>query len=273
MKKIIFRFLLFFTCTIVGQGVVSRKNANSFVTMDGIVVEQFDSLYTDENKFNLDNIIFKVGSSFKYSYEYMSPANEKYLFRLVYDSWQFVDATKIDSSTVKNVTIKVLNGNPMAIGIPNYSQTNLRYQLDVMKSSTISGVIENKKNVWMHPPRDRFFEILEINPFPYIKAPYEIGNKWEWSLSIGDLWSDGRWMNWNGIIENFYTYEITDKKTILTELGNVECFVVESEAKSRIGRTSLTAYFSPVYGFVRLHYVNIDGSKTNLELIEYQEGD
>lgn len=274
MKKLILIFYVLSTYLASGQvEFLDKKKDSSFIFKDGLFIEQFTSTNTDVNKFNHDNIIFKVGSTFKYSYEYISTDNKKYLFNSFSSGWVFVDAAKIDSSTVKNVTLTVLNGNPMARGVPNYSQTNLNYELDTAESKSISGVIENSKNIWMHPPRDLFFEILELNPFPFIRSPYKIGNQWDWSLKIGDNWADGRWKIWKGSIENIYAYEITDEKTMETPLGKLECYIVESTAKSRIGNTSLTAYFSPVYGFVRLHYVNIDGSKTNLELIEHEEVD
>ena len=90
-------------------------------------------------------------------------------------------------------------------------------------------------------------------------------------MGIGDHWADERWKVWEGKIENEYEYEITDKRTLKTDLGEIECLVIESNAKSRIGETKLTAYFNPEYGFVKLDYTNIDGSKTNLELTEHSE--
>jgi hypothetical protein len=42
--------------------------------------------------------------------------------------------------------------------------------------------------------------------------------------------------------------------------------IVKGKAKSRIGETELIAYFNPTYGFVKLDYKNIDGSRTVIEL-------
>ena len=130
----------------------------------------------------------------------------------------------------------------------------------------MTGAIENEMNVWIHPPRSNFFKILELNPFPYIKSPYQIGTKWNWKLEIGDHWADKRWLEWKGGIENNYDYEIKEKKNISTKLGNLECYIIHSKAKSRIGETELISYFNPNFGFVKLEYKNIDGTKTILEL-------
>lgn len=57
----------------------------------------------------------------------------------------------------------------------------------------------------------------------YIKMPNKIGTKWNWKLKIGDHWSDKRWLEWKGGIENIYEYEIIDKN-IETRLGNLKMF-------------------------------------------------
>ncbi|GGG60438.1 hypothetical protein [Bizionia arctica] len=251
----------------------SKKNYELITENDGILIEKFDSTIVDENKYNQNNIIYKVGNSFKYKFEHITQNNDIKFFNLGEDnnSWEFVDFENSDSTTIKSVKIQVANGNPMADHVPDYNQTVLMYKFEQEKTFSMSGAIENEGNVWIHPPRDKYFEILELNPFPYIKAPYEIGTKWTWNLGIGDHWSDERWKIWEGQIENTYEYEITDKRTLKTDLGNIECFVIEAKAKSKIGQTKLTAYFNTKYGFVKLEYTNIDESKTNLELIEYSE--
>lgn len=130
----------------------------------------------------------------------------------------------------------------------------------------VTGAIENEVNTWIHPPRSSFFQILELNPFPYIKAPYKVGTKWNWKLEIGDHWSDKRWLEWKGRIENNYDYQITEQTTVSTKVGDLECFVIKAKAKSRIGETELISYFNPDYGFIKLEYKNIDGTKIVLEL-------
>ena len=240
----------------------------------GISVEKFDEEITDENKYNYNNEVFKVGTKFTYDFQHFTPENEVKYFKVHDDqkSWDFVDENNEDSNAVKNVIIGTLSGNPMSKWVPDYDQTAISYQFKENTPFSISGVIENEANIWMHPPRDQYFKILELNPFPYIKAPYEVGTKWNWRLQIGGQWGDERWKTWKGNIENIYQYEITAKKNIDTSLGNLECFVVESTAKSRLGETALTAYFHQKYGFVKLDYTNINQSKTLLELVEHSEG-
>tara|TARA_R110002012_G_scaffold321751_1_gene551193 strand:+ start:1126 stop:1986 length:861 start_codon:yes stop_codon:yes gene_type:complete len=249
----------------------TQKEYELIADDDGILVEKFDSTNVDENRYNHNNKIYKVGNSFKYKFQHTTPKGEIKFYRIKEDrnSWEFVDFENADSTTIKSVVIEVANGNPMVDHVPDYNQTALIYKSGSEKGYSMSGAIENEENVWIHPPRYKYFRILELNPFPYIKAPYQIGTKWTWNLTIGDHWADERWKLWEGQIENKYVYEITDKQTLNTDLGEIECFVIQSKAESRIGETKLTAYFNSNYGFVKLDYVNIDGSKTNLELIEH----
>jgi hypothetical protein len=252
------------------------------ITEDGISVEKFDSTNVDQNRFTENNSTFREGISFTYDFEHITTTDQKLLFTWIDNAdhheraWKFIPMDSINESTIKKVKITVKHGlEPFIKHIPDYNQTIIQYNYLTDNGnapfSGSSGVIENENNIWMHPPRDRYFQILELNPFPFIKAPYEMGNQWEWNLTIGSGWSDVRWKVWEGQIENKYKYKITDKKKIQSALGEIECFVIESTAISRIGETSLTSYFNPEYGFVRLDYTNIDRSKTILELTKHSD--
>lgn len=246
----------------------------------GISVEQFDSTNEDQNRYTKNNSTFKEGVIFTYDFEHITPTKKKLLFtwdasvKDYMKSWKFVSSDSINEKTIDKVAITVRPGlEPMIKNNPDYNQTIIQYEylIPIGKAPFLSssGVIENEDNIWMHPPRDKYFSILEINPFPFIKTPYEIGNEWTWTLNIGDGWSDKRWKTWEGQIENKYKYKITGMKNIKTNLGVIECFVIESTANSRIGETKLMAFFNPEYGFVQLNYTNIDGSLTNLKLSDY----
>jgi hypothetical protein len=150
---------------------------------------------------------------------------------------------------------------------PIYYQTCISYIFDKNNPyNPKTGLIENERNIWFHPPREYLFQILELNPYPYIKYPLEIGHSWNWKLKIGDSWGDKRWKLWKGIVEFKYKYSIVAKKTIKTNLGDLDCFVIEGEAVSTLGKTKLTSYFNSRYGFVRFDYTNIDNSKLQIVL-------
>ena len=131
-----------------------------------------------------------------------------------------------------------------------------------------SGIVENERNLWMHPNRSCLFRVLELNPFPYIQYPVEKGKIWKWKLTIGGHWGDKRWKTWTGKIVNKYKYKITNTDCeVVTPMGTLSCVKVEAVAKSRIGITRLTAYYNNTYGFVKMDNTNIDGSRLLVDLV------
>lgn len=240
----------------------------------GIQVEVFDSAVMDENKYTADNSIYIPGREYVYRFEHIDERGRIFYIqsRDSLRTWHFVPVKEANPiHTIKFVKLTAIEGlGPFKTVDPGYNQTVILYsytsEAGWIGSGEMTGIIENRANVWMHPPREGYFEILELNPFPYIKAPLAIGTTWSWKLTIGDGWSDPRWKSWKGRIESAYTYQIKGVEVLETRMGKLTCFRVESKAESRLGITGLTSWFNPDYGFVRLHYTNIDGSRTQLEL-------
>ncbi|WP_437396096.1 hypothetical protein [Flagellimonas lutimaris] len=266
-------FLVLFACKSL------NKNGYDYALIlddDNIWVEQFDSTNVDDSRYNHNNTIFKERTSFIYSFKHLTKNNQRLSFKYIdsLSDWKFQPYSSKKDSLFEKVRITVMKGLGHSTRFnSDYNQTVISYLYlnhtnNIAPFGSTSGVIENEKNVWMHPPRDKYFKILELNPFPYIKAPYKIGNHWDWKLTIGDPWSDPRWMSWNGLVENNYDYEIIEKARLKTALGNLNCFVIKSKATSRLGETKLISYFHKKYGFVRLDYHNIDESRTIMELVE-----
>lgn len=272
-------FLLLFGCKSQEAEPVRDY---TLVEENGIFREQFDSTNVADSRYTDNNLTFKSGSSFLYSFKHISKEGEEFYFQHDplnenhFTSWLFVPADSVSTKTIQQVRITVKPGlEPMINNSPDYDQTVIQYEYPLEEGQSMfsshSGVIENEENIWMHPPRDKYFRILELNPFPFIKAPYEVGNQWQWELEIGSFWGDERWKTWEGSINNKYQYEITDKKMINTSFGELEVYEISSTANSRIGETGLTALFNEKYGFINLDYLNIDGSRTVLELVEHKK--
>jgi hypothetical protein len=269
---------IFFLCLTVLFCRAQKSTEKFEIDDDGITVEKFDSTDIDDNRYNKNNSIYKVSRKFIFSYYYQDTLGVKFLMtkgnlnkQSIYE-WTFEKLENKNPNSVSQIILTVKSGlSPFIQQLPDYNQTIISYYFKQLNgeywtSNEMTGVIENIKNLWMHPPRTDFFKILEINPFPYIKAPFEIGNKWTWKLKIGSFWGDKRWIAWKGIVENVYNYEIIDKIMLQTKLGNIECWVISSKAESKIGETKLKSYFNNQFGFVKLDYTNIDGSKTIIEL-------
>ncbi|WP_241507315.1 hypothetical protein [Aquimarina sediminis] len=277
MKIVLRLFILAIAMTSCKSDLEKNHKDYTLIEEGGIFVEVFDSTNVKLTRYTDNNTIYRKELEFIYSYEHITKDNSRYYFKEDPSidnwkhSWKFVAADSIDKNTILEVKIKINPGlEPMTQFEPHYNQTVAQYDyLTKDKSSafnSMSGIIENEKNVWMHPPRDKYFRILELNPFPYIQTPFEVGNTWTWNLDIGDFWADKRWLTWKGGIENKYIYKITDKKKINTAFGKLECYTIDATATSGLGETKLTSLFNTEYGFIKLLYTNIDGSKTILQL-------
>jgi len=129
------------------------------------------------------------------------------------------------------------------------------------------GAVENKAEFWIHPPRYGHYRILEFNPFPHIKLPATPGRKWEWKIYAPDYFADPTWATWKGVLPVKFRYILGNIVQLHTPLGNLPCSRVHAEGISRLGCTTLEAYFHPTYGFVRLDYRNIDASRVQLEML------
>jgi hypothetical protein len=261
----------------------AQRAAPQFTLDDlAIMVEKFDSLNKDQNRYNQDNKIYKVGKRFTFSYAYRDPTG-RFLQLAKADTvsqheaaWRLVPAEQRTDQAVSHIILSVVPGlSPFIQVYPDYNQTVILYDFKLVEGGSwtneMTGVIENQKNLWLHPPRTGLFSILELDPFPYIKQPLHVGASWTWKLEFGDHWADKRWLVWKGKNENVIQYRVTGKKLIHNSLGALPCYVVESEATSALGSTKLVAYYNEKVGFVKLAYTNIDKSSLTLELqrVEY----
>ncbi len=253
---------------------VARAQVGTYVDDAGVQREYllcYDSLRAktghydpESDECNADNAIYLPGREFVFDYYYIRQGIPCKIDWLI-GGTGLVDTAHLRPSTIRRVSYKILHGN--MVGMTYYQ--NIYYTAtgpdDYYEAS---GIIENERNVWLHPPRASIFMVNEINPFPYIKTPFQVGNHWTWELEIGDQWGSSLWKRWEGNIVNRYEYSITGFEKIPTVFGLLDCYELNASAGSSIGSTGLNAWFNTVYGFVRLDYTNIDGSKFLMVLSE-----
>ncbi len=263
---------------LMAQTAQRVSNAYKIVEENGIFVEQYPPYNTNDNRFTEDNVTYTAGVSFTYDYRFFDRNGKELLHRNLPDSdldanqaWEWTTAT--DGSAIKSVKMTVLYGlQDLHLMKPGYNRTVVQYDYLTASGSAnyseVTGLVENAKNIWMNPPRAKLFRILELNPTPFVQAPYAVGNKWNWSKQIGSFWSDARWATWDNALANSYQYEITDLKTVATRFGALECYEITAKAQNQLGNTALIALFNPDFGFVQMDYTNIDGSKIRMELTE-----
>ncbi|GHN02291.1 hypothetical protein WSM22_37800 [Cytophagales bacterium WSM2-2] len=274
--------LLFFTLTAILSHAQTESQKKYIPDDLDVTIENLPATDTNPNRYTIDNKVYRIGRKLIYNY-YIVKAGDTLKFTVpkfsapggdfLREEWQFISKSRAHEDKVETISIEVQPG------ISNKNQTPLQYGYQYANDkeagfSSTSGVIENEMNTWMHPWRDRYFMILELNPFPYIRAPFTVGNEWTWSLRVGDHWQDPRWKTWHGSIKIDYKYKIVRREEVKMTVGPstkvpqlFNCWVIEGTATSPLGITRLTAYYHAGAGFLKLDYTNIDGSKLMVELV------
>lgn len=240
--------------------------------------QQYDSVVIEDENIDANNKIYKPGSVFIYDYEIIKNGRKHKLKenenkfnreKRIRESIFEIVPTESDSIGIEKIHLIV---NPVVDSErTNKNQTQISYlQEPIFSSFSSTGAVENNENVWIHPIRKGFFNSLETAPFPFIKKPFEIGVEWTDQMLIGQNWGNEMWGKWEGQLLLTYNYKITGQTSIKTEIGELNCFVIESSAKSNIGTTKLRSYFSEKYGFIRLEYELLNDLKVNMWLIDFQ---
>lgn len=236
---------------------------------------QYDSVFTcnENDSVDLNNEIYKVGNAFVYDYEIILNENKQKLKTNIdsYPKPEFEFAPAESDSLAVNhlhLIVRPVEGEKRIHKL----QTQIEYIPDpVFNEISLTGAVENKENVWIHPIRTGFFGSLETAPFPYVKRPLEIGTEWSDKMLIGENWSNDLWGKWTGSLLINYHYKIIGKTTLKTKIGEIECHIIKSTAESKIGTSTLTSYFSEKHGFMRMEYQLLNMLEVKLWLIDFKE--
>jgi len=125
----------------------------------------------------------------------------------------------------------------------------------------ITGVVENKDRIWLHPPRFDYLKFTELTAFPEIKFPINQGKTWTSTLHIGAGW--GKWKG----EKVSSTYEIKGVNTKEMKTQNSDsCYLVSAVSKSKLGVYKTTYCFNLTTGFEYINYEHPDGTLTNITL-------
>jgi hypothetical protein len=124
----------------------------------------------------------------------------------------------------------------------------------------------------MHPPRSFTFRILQLNPFPFYYRDQTVST-WSWHLQTGGShYLDPRWIDQKETIVINFNYKRLPDEILETPLGKLRCKVTHGtgscELKNGFLKTGLKSFYNPDFGFVRLEYENINGTKLVMQLID-----
>ena len=231
--------------------------------------QQYDGLHIEKSKIDKNNSIYTVGKEFVYNIKITENDSSMFLKENNHDDFKLYN--NIDSLKISEIHLTVVK--PIAFKKTNKNQTEIYYSYEPNpKIVSSTGIVENAKNIWVHPPRSGFFKSLETCPFPYIQLNKPIGYKWTDSMSVGNYWADKKWGLWDGRLLLNYEYEIIGKEKIQTNIGELDCIVVNAIATSNIGQSSLKYYFSTEFGFVKLAYILFTGVEIELNIAQVKDG-
>jgi len=263
----IFRFCLcYFTITFSVSVLAQQQN---------LYVEPKLANLKGVNPYNYDNRVFVEGKTYLYDYFIVKGKDTlRYAITSQPDgtrNWHYVPQSQNDSTVVKYLGISTLGKlGPIMMENPNYKQTEIflyHYNADFKPLETeLTGVIENKVNIWLHPFRFHALEILQLSPFPYIKLPLKSGQTYAWNLDIGEKWPEFKAFNWTGKLMLRCKYVVQGKETLTLPIGALQTIKIEGVANTSSGRSSIVLYFNKPFGFVKLVYHNLDGSNITMTL-------
>lgn len=234
----------------------------------------------DRSQVNANNSIYKVGTIYKLHYTFINKEEERTKCIVldddptIFSNWNLVNETLQSDSIVDYLEVTVVEklfGAPQSDEAQTMIEYNYKNHKHKELTRTWTGVVENSRNVWWHPMRQYEFHINEFSPFPYIKYPLKKGVTWTDTISPYPDNVYDKWIKFDEQIDVVSTYKITGKTKLETKLGELTCYVTEAKAVNLHSKPGyLTSYFNEQYGFVKLEYTNIDGSRLVIELVEFQ---
>lgn len=116
--------------------------------------------------------VFSLGTEFEYSFEFLP---------------------KLDSVPIPYI-VKTIKAEVVKFDLKGIEYLGLNYHYPPQIMNATSTIIENDSAVWIHLPRMFQFKILDLNPFPTVHFPLEVGRKWQDTLRIGQYYGDPRWV-------------------------------------------------------------------------------
>lgn len=236
------------------------------------VAQQYDTVVIETGDVDANNEVYKVGNNYVFNYEVIRNGQKLKLKKNkgMFSSTDFelvpLGTNMIDVDKIRMIVQQVSDSERT-----NKGQTEISYiQEPLSRGMSSTGLVDNDKNIWIHPIRTGFFNALETAPFPFVKKPLKVGTEWTDKMMIGEPWGNELWGKWEGQLLLSYHYKVMAVEILKSGIGDVECYIIESTAQSDLGETKLKSYFSTIHGFVRMEYELFNDLKVNFWLIDYK---
>lgn len=128
-----------------------------------------------------------------------------------------------------------------------------------------TGIIENEKEVWIHPIRNNQFYKTEIAPFPVVTFSI---NQITTKTANSQIVIFKNWGTYSPTITDSKYYYEGEQQKEYPYCGKINCHKYSAYAhNSKFGISYLEYFFHEDYGFVEMNYQTYDNEKIEFKLI------
>lgn len=235
----------------------------------------------EDNPNVLDNRIYKSKRRFSYRYSshinnveyenyfYVKEDNSLDVFKAAIETNNGKNYYKMDYLTLDVFATKGSYGSSLG-----NSQTIIKYSFwssfyGKFFLPEFTGVLEDSKQVFIHPPRSFGFGPLQFTAFPKVDLPLKLNKEWTVFFSIPNEIVQKQ-LGLNISVNQNLDYKVVDKVKLSTELGELDCWKINAKAIEVKGEINSESdyWFNEDYGFVRMKNTIMDSIEMNLELIK-----
>lgn len=262
-------------------GVIGCENIDYDLTpLNYEKLETFDSGYDilTEGVNPNDNLIFSKCNTFTFNYS-IEKNGKKLLGKSIESNefnprtnWNFIDYEDRDTQVYIDKFIFFTPVETNQTVSPNQSLIKVKW-LNSDNSLLIDsneGIIENHKNIWMHPLRGYHMWPTFTAPWPYVEYPVLVGKKYKWWKKLDGGWGSDKYIQWDKIIHFDYEYEVIGTQVVIIKGKNIDTYKIKAIGKSELGETTVDFYFNPTLGFVKSDYKLMDDSRIIMNMIDFE---
>lgn len=143
---------------------------------------------------------------------------------------------------------------------------------DIFSPNNSTGVIDNVKRIWLHPPRHDVYFVHEFTPFPEARFPLTVGK--QWTTDFGYVWSS-KDLNIPDGVKVKHHYKVVSQFEEYSNIlqRNINCFRIEGWLNHPLIQSKWIGVFNVELGFVRMEFVNINKSITKMNLSDSYDWD
>jgi len=130
----------------------------------------------------------------------------------------------------------------------------------------------NDSELFIHPPREDCFRILQLCPYPYFFNNTNNGS-WTWDFAVGPNWATPPWYPIKKIDTFHVSYRNTGIVLMDTHFGKLNCHKVTAISKSVFGKSTADYYLTNDLGIVNCTMTAVNGQTFRFELVRKMAGE